>query len=64
MTGIGVCTDRARAAAEYANASKNFFGYAAKRITTRFGYQPSPLRICEVGLGTVRPTTKGLSKTG
>ena len=36
MTSIGACTNCARPAAEYANARKNFFDYAAKWINARF----------------------------
>jgi hypothetical protein len=36
MTSIGACTNCAKPAAEYANARKNFFDYAAKWINDRF----------------------------
>ncbi len=36
MTSIGACTNCARPAADYGNARKNFFDYAAKWITDRF----------------------------
>ncbi|HWH76892.1 MAG TPA: hypothetical protein VNT76_05950 [Candidatus Binatus sp.] len=36
MTSIGACTNCAKPAAEYANARKNFFDFAAKWINERF----------------------------
>jgi len=36
MTSIGACTNCARPLAEYSNARKNFFDYAAKWINDRF----------------------------
>lgn len=36
MTSIGACTNCTKPAAEYSNARKNFFDYAAKWITDRF----------------------------
>lgn len=36
MTSIGACTNCAKPAADYANARKNFFDYAAKWINARF----------------------------
>ncbi len=36
MTSIGACTNCAKLAAEYSNARKNFFDYAAKWINNRF----------------------------
>lgn len=36
MTSIGACTNCAKPAADYANARKNFFDYAAKWLNDRF----------------------------